>query len=1141
MNLCSQIVRSHFTLWPVLAVAFLFTTINNPSAFAASENTAAQPQAAGDGGLVGTVFRSIKNIVDYFTETAPKVDLSPDKLDNPLPQVTESRGGMGVLALLPDLAGTVFNGGLRAPLIYPFLVADVPPTPLDLNNQTEIPQVPAIDREVVGITEQGFTQPHLPPLRWSADGRLGVNSQVGGFPNDPFPIRLHLLRPESLQTPLVESPAGPTTLVLEATELPFQSLSPNQGVVIQHANLCDPISSEAGARNNPYVCGENNNEDCYDLTLIASLTEEGVDPPNPGALPAQLNNWDRVMGIPLHVRVTNPKTAEAAIAEVRLGEPTYAPNRSGVLFETITPADGRLLVARRAFMPLLWQNTATEQAHLGSYDIVYSVAPPEAPACDVSYWSDFYPITHAPYDDRVNSRYLFAQQPFRDPSGELIPDGADIKGTYPWMDKEAKMFSMQASPGKLFPTYTYDRNPKSRYPARCVSEDNCSFDGMNDTDISKDNIFIIIGAWTQGKMVLLDGPLNDIDYRLGVIDEEQSILSLYQPNTGVNGTGSGEKRVGATRITTTVPLDIPVYDADNQLLGHYAPRNTSMFDSIENRFNYLEPFNTTKPQDIVWLTSSGHSTEEFAFDDYLNPDAFIVSNMVGLMQWRNSNWYKMTYFDGWHSLAQDFVGQVRIQNSATALADRWLIPAYGRAHNTRLEPVANGGIRGKGLWFNGVNTRIDYEIPEQPQPIHQNTWFYGLFIDPRDTQTNADALLIQFPDNSALIKSGRSQLIYQNHRGEDVAEISLPFPIADTAWTHLGLLIEDSTQNSFTHSSANQSISLFVNGFPLHHWNNPHPDKIFTLAPGKLSVGSSAKSPIAFKGWIDEFKVFAHEPTLESICNLAHGTLVGLPSNYEGRWRDTADNFPALMHELVSSELASYGQATFESYACYHNYTDDHLAHKKNIPEGLISIRENLHFPEGPLYHDAPRPDSTTNEFCLSCHHSQGLGGLSLAALTTDNIEAKHDPRRQPSQPPQKVFGYLPENWLPQAFVNDNPGLDADSGLLIDEWIQPSSANSFPELRNLVFADDHGHVDSPLITGASYDAATILPYLRANVNGLTQIVSFQLNGEELTDTSSPFLLPTSLLRPGTNELSITAHFNGRSSSEKNWIFSYNEQ
>ncbi len=1079
---------------------------------------------------LGVIPGTIKNFMEYYQESIADIRDAGGQGGVSMPQ-WEYGPGPGPVTAIPDFAGSLLGEISFTPLY----LLDVPTIPFEFRFYISQPEVPAIDRKVVGITEQeGFTDPHVPPLRWTADGRIGVESQVGGSLADPSPVKMYLLAPEKLDQPFVESPAGPNALVMDAFELPFSNIAGGRTGSVQHTNICDPFVKADGESRNPYSCGTDGKDDCYDVTLISAYVRLSNEVAG-DQTPPKLDNWDRVMGTPLHIRVSNPKTPQAKIAEVTYGEPSFAPKRHGVLFETITPADGRLLIARRGFLPLVWQNQATGNTHLGSYDIVYGVAPPEAKPCDVTHWGDLYPITHAPYDPRINQRYEFAMQPFRDPGGAVIPDGVDIKGTYPWMDKEAKMFSMQVSPAKLFPSYAYDRNPQSRYPVRCVSETDCNLKDISDSDSSKDNMFVLVGAWTQGKMVLLDGMLNDVDFRLGGTDKHHSYLSLYRPGTGRAPDHTGEKRVGSTRGGT---LPYPVKNHSGKLVGNYNPANLSMLDSVENRLNYLPNMKHSRFHDVVWNMSSGHSTVEFSFDDYLNPDGFIVSNMVAHMDHKNNDWYRMNYYDGWHQLTRSFNGQVRIQNSATALPDRWKIPTHGRVYNGRMEPVANGGVRGKGIWFNGGTTRIDYKVPEQPRDVSHYDWFYSLFIDPRFDDDKAERVLVRFPDGSHWVIKGRREVILYNRHRREVTRALLPQTAPDTGWTHLALLVGKAQDNTLQ-----PALTLFANGFPFHQWhgtpyNSNLEESSFRPTTGTLRLGKQVPfgGKRAFRGWMDEFKVFAWQPNAETVCNFGHGTLVGLPDGYNGPWRDTAALYDNGAHQAITRELASYGQHTYSHYACFHDYSDDNKAHLFNIPGGVVSLREAINFPEGPLYHDAPRPDSSANQFCLSCHHDNAIRGLGLHALTLrDGLLAKEDRRRQPTQPPAKLFGNIPANWFPGA---PDFAFDAgDQGVLVDEWILPSSANVAPQVFNLALADEQGQPWQALTANSSIELGQLpagSQQVRANVNGLVRRVVFEWQGYSHYDDSAPFTLPVEYLPEGEYSLSVQAMLESGETAEKSF-------
>lgn len=1074
-------------------------------------------------GIAGVITGSVVNFVDYYQESIHDIREQGGTYPVYSPQ-WKYEPGLGLAGVLPEfdfLGVDIFSES--------YYLLDVPTIPRDRDSQSNasapLPEIPAINRKVVGITEtEGFTNPHIPPFRWTADARIGVESQVGGSPENRAPVRLYLMAPEKLDTRFVNSQPGPQVLNLDEVAIPVEELTQGMPGSIAHTNICDPYIRDKNSKANPYSCGVDGKDDCYDVTLISSLFRFGLNlQENP-----ILEEKNRLLGTPLKIRVSNPKTAEAKIAEVIYGETKVSPKRAGMLFETLTPADGRLFVARRAFLPLVWQNQDSGRTQLGSYDVVYSIAPPEAEPCDVSQWGDLYPITHAPYDDRVNTRYGFAMQPFRDPTGAIIPDGVDLKGTYPWMDKEAKNFSVQVSPAKLFPSYDYDQNPQSRYPLRCVSESECSIEELRDTDSSKDNMFVVMGAWTQGKMVLLDGLLNDLDFRLRGADRNHSLLSIYQPNSGLESENSGEVRVGSTREGGVI---YPVFAASGEEIGRYRPGNMSMFDSIENRLNYLSQLQHSRFQDVVWNMSSGHSTVEFAFDDYLNPDGFIVSNMVAALKHKNGHWYRMNYYDGWHQASRSFVGQVRVQNSATAVSDRWKIPAYGRVYNGRMEPVANGGVRGKGIWFDGEGTRIEYKIAEQPQSVHNKDWFYSLFVDPRFADDDQHRALIQFPDQSLLAIEGRRSIKLYNNSSELVATIQLPETFDDKAWSHLALLVPGE-ESGFDDGN----IQVFVDGFLLYELKAPDvkaPDvkaKIerdnFRPVPGVLQLGmaNNKESIMAFRGWMDEFKVFAYEPNPESICNFAHGSLIGLPADYQGEWRDQANLYSSESHAYVTHQLESYGEPTFSQYACYHDFTGDNRAHLFNLPEGTVALRESLNFPEGPLYFDAPRPDSSSNDFCLSCHHDNVIAGLGAEALEINvAIPASADTRRQPTQPPAKLYGNVPANW----FVG-SPDYAFDSGangINLDEWVMPSAQGVGPVIKNMVLAESNGHPWRAVGQEQTLDYSQLpadITHLKANVNSLVREVVFILNGIEYSAGHTPFLLSTAALVDGVNEIQILA-------------------
>jgi len=127
------------------------------------------------------------------------------------------------------------------------------------------------------------------------------------------------------------------------------------------------------------------------------------------------------------------------------------------------------------------------------------------------------------------------------------------------------------------------------------------------------------------------------------------------------------------------------------------------------------------------------------------------------------------------------------------------------------------------------------------------------------------------------------------------------------------------------------------------------------------------------------------------------------------------------------------GQPAGSTFACFLDLDRDYGAHLQNLPEGTEGMRMAIHFPEGPVRYGAPRPDSSGNGFCLSCHTAEGKGAMGLGALEyRPDVRAEDDPRRQPMQPPRRVFGNIPAGWLEggpaEAIVAPPEGLDVLGG-----------------------------------------------------------------------------------------------------------------
>jgi hypothetical protein len=376
-------------------------------------------------------------------------------------------------------------------------------------------------------------------------------------------------------------------------------------------------------------------------------------------------------------------------------------------------------------------------------------------------------------------------------------------------------------------------------------------------------------------------------------------------------------------------------------------------------------------------------------------------------------------------LQPDLDDEIHVQNAATSL--RWNVPSYGRveAGTARVEPVALGGITGRGFWLSGEN-EIRYTVGAQPRPVGESDWYVGVFLDPRydDQETRVVA---KFPDGSVIRLVGRDRVEYVTG-GRVVHVVALP---QDEGWMHLGWTLRD----------GNREVTLLHDGFALDRFQSDVP--LFELLEGDLVIGQARPDRAGyrgFRGWIDELKVFAYAPNPEVACNHANGTLVELEGDTSAHPSlAAADRYPSWGHDDVA---AAAGHEPGARFACFHDYTRDYGAHLGNIPVGAVSVREAITFPEGPIRAGAPRPDSSGNVFCHTCHHAEGRGGLALHALDYEaSVNAEDDYRRQPLQPPRRVFGNIPAGWIPKGPGPGSPEAATQAppeGLLIDLWLLPA-------------------------------------------------------------------------------------------------------
>jgi hypothetical protein len=865
---------------------------------------------------------------------------------------------------------------------------------------SKTPEPPRILRDMALIDDDvEFTRPYVPGHRTTMDGRVALRVQ-GGPPGPPQlsqMLSFYLFVPEALDAPIMTGPKGANILTAPSYDIPFPpALSPTV-TRLGHHTICDPTTPfpKTGERPNPYTCDEGDEpRDCYDLVIVSTTSE---------TFSAQL--W----GTPVTVVVAAPKTPSARIVDVRMSAPIEGAiiHTANEWTEPAITRDGRLLTGRFGRLPREWTNPNTSETLTRPFDIAYSVLPDDMAPCDVRGWVDFHPMSHAPYDPEMIGRYGLAAQPFRDSEGALIPDGEDLGGTYPWVDREGNNVFMAAIPGRLV-----EQSP-TRYPRRCVHS-GCERYAEN-TDW--DRGFLVGGLWTRGKFVFLDGMVSHLDWAIGVSPDAHYLVDLFAKPDGT----PVPVRLGAGRFIDEIRTRGGPYPD-----GY--THNANILDSVQNLLNHDSVLRPVTPRDVVWVMSNGVATDEVAFDDYLDPNAFIVSNMsasvtqlydadgasTGVPIHHNGQQRTLEGlpFPQLYILDPEVDTDIHLQNAATST--RWNVPSHGLipAGLARVEPAALGGLHGRGLWLDG-RASVRYDIPAQPRPIADTTWYIGLFVDAR---TDVERVLLTFPDGSRITLSEHTLRYVSNDRLWH--EVTLP---KTNGWRHLAWRL----------ASGLQQVDLLLDGYPFDRFYAPSP--LFALTPGDLVLGRPEGAPegAGFIGWLDDFKVLAHDVNPEVACNHANGTLITAPEN---------DPLAPLYPSWAHADIASAARLEPNTLSrCYLDFRDDYRAHLKNLPAGSTSLRDRINFPEGPLTYGAPRPDSSKNAFCLSCHHEDGRHGLSLDALAfRPELNAEDDPRRQPHQPPRRVFGHIPSNWLPGS--PNAPTVAPTEGALIDRWILPPAS-----------------------------------------------------------------------------------------------------
>ena len=807
-----------------------------------------------------------------------------------------------------------------------------------------LPNKPSIDRDIEGTRNQTFTRPHIPPFRSTQDGRFAMQTRTKNR------FDFYLFSPEKIDGSFLSSSKG--TSILANKEAYSFSVEDFMGAEFSnttyHSGICE-------AQQNPSRCGSGGSNDCYNLTIITPSYDKEKD---------QIQLW----GTPIRVVIENPKTKNARIKSISRGEPEAGAVWSGVdsLLETNITTDGHLIVGRVGFKTeITWRDSKGERRKAQS-NLVYSAYDRKQKPCDVKKFGQLKPITHAFFDPIARDNWGFAKFQLRDSTGKLIGDSENLGGTYPWIDSKGDNIFFTSFNQKLITKRQGVLN--SDFAIKCVSNTSCQRAIPDDPDSIQNTTdptlgLTVAGSWTQGKTILIDNNLNNIDYGLGADDSEHRMVKIYREDDGWVRMGNGRDN-----------------SPDGQLRGQGAippggVGNSAFIDSIQNKLNNLTQMKPNIPRDVAWYISNGKTTDIVSFDDFVNANVLISSHMTQALEGVDLTPSKNL-----------------IQNAAGG--GLYEVPAAGRIIGPgRVEPAALGGVRGKGF-FAFQDGGLRYDITKQK--FDSRGWYLGVFIDPRFPNDNKRRRLFEFPNGAGIDLVGR-KAISLLQANDKLTTKSIGFNLPRDQYSHVGFRIKP-----------NNVVEFYVNG--MFVWQINGIGNSYHMREGRLYLGLANDGVEGFKGWLDDFKVVgnAMDMPVEEICNQSLGTLIGLKRNADADLKNLASKYPDAQQQ-ISSQLSS--DLEFQSYLCYSgNRTKDGWVDLNLLPDNTTSLRDASLFPEGPFLSNQPRPDSSQNTFCSSCHPADGavpdrISSLTDLALLPSDLLIEEDFRRLPSDPPAVISG----------------------------------------------------------------------------------------------------------------------------------------
>ncbi len=639
------------------------------------------------------------------------------------------------------------------------------------------------------------------------------------------------------------------------------------------------------------------------ISLVESLDQVGVD-----------QSWNDVLsaceddgaGLPFYCQyVASQSFLENFLVHKKKDWETdpYVVQAGGVnssyyftFLEPMTTSDGRLLVLN------------------GGSSLYYSF---NEDRCEAAGFTRFEPVSKMPVDPDIYNNYDIGRSqrqggqpiPFRTSLNTPIEPGKRIDGAYPWIDRQGKnlVFSHQNAARDHYKASSF-------HPSHSSQTDPFDMPGnrnRTNPDQEPGKQVSVLGAWTQGKTVVLDNVSNYSDFG-----------------------GVGPYRYVGSPHLFTKSFKLDLYQGESTLVRPLAPRGLS---SLENQFNHVNSISPLSPFDVVWNVSTNTKrNSEVIFDEYLLNSALIVAHMnapVGDFPDIGGQDFRALPIDGFFpevptanvrgggNARFGYLHSPYVQNAATTSTDFRTNADSIPSHlylmgGARIEPVAMGGARGKGIYLDGRNDYL--ETADTFDLVDPGDWYLGVWLDSREASASRVRTVFYLPDGSSIAMSREVIRTRKNaapngpYKDLRIADLGLE----ESTFYHFGVKV----RTTLGKSGLERRLEFLINGtrvenkvLEVGNVEYPGRDSIsYPLQEGTtFRIGGVATprfvlghpgpggrrqaeepdpgtdEPSPFKGWVDELRVYrldeqAAEPQShfdEFACNLALGTLVRVREN----------------------------------------------------------------------------------------------------------------------------------------------------------------------------------------------------------------------------------------------------------------------